>query len=50
MNGILANTKPCPDCKRPIEKNMAGGVLRRGGTENTHSADVESTDQVCASA
>jgi hypothetical protein len=19
---ILANTKPCPDCKRPIEKNM----------------------------
>ena len=28
MNWILANTKPCPDCKRPIEKNMAGGVLR----------------------
>ena len=22
MNWILANTKPCPECKRPIEKNM----------------------------
>jgi ariadne-1 len=27
MNWILANTKPCPQCKRPIEKNMAGGCL-----------------------
>ena len=22
MNWIIANTKPCPECKRPIEKNM----------------------------
>ena len=22
MNWILANTKPCPECRRPIEKNM----------------------------
>lgn len=24
MNWILANTKPCPKCQRPIEKNQAG--------------------------
>jgi hypothetical protein len=24
MNWILANTKPCPKCSRPIEKNQVG--------------------------
>ena len=27
LNWILANTKPCPKCHRPIEKNQVGGWL-----------------------
>ena len=26
LNWILANTKPCPKCHRPIEKNQVWGV------------------------
>ena len=47
LNYILVNTKPCPKCRRPIEKNQArrrlkGYLLNRSVFSGMHAHDMQS--------